>query len=196
MKSLIVVSAPSGSGKTTICRALQKRRPDWRFSVSWTTRPKRFFETERFDYEFVTEEEFRQKVERGELLEYEEVHGYFYGTPRANVEKALSCGQTLFLEVDVKGGLAVKNAYPEDTLTIFIRPPSMEELRRRLRLRGSDSEVRIETRLKRMEMEMAYEDRYDYSVVNEDVDATVEEILDIVETEKHEIEIEGVEDGN
>jgi len=183
-KKLIVISAPSGSGKTTICRELQKIRPDWKFSVSLTTRTKRDYEKNGQDYEFVSTDEFRQKLSRGELLESEEVHGYLYGTPRYFIESALNSGDILLLELDVKGGIAIKEAYPENTITIFIRPPSVKELRRRLKGRGSDSEGRIKKRLERMEMEMAYESKYDYSVVNEDIEQTVKEIVDILETEK------------
>lgn len=187
-KSLIVISAPSGSGKTTICRMLQKTYPNWKFSVSLTTRQKRSYEKDGYDYRFISEKEFRRKVERGELLEYEEVHGHFYGTPRENIESVLGTGETLLLELDVKGGLAVKNAYPEDIITVFIRPPSIEELKRRLRGRGSDTETAIERRLERMRMEMAFENLYDYSVVNEDVETTVEEIVHILEAQESEME--------
>lgn len=179
---LIVISAPSGSGKTTICRALQKLHPEWKFSVSLTTRSKRSYERNGHDYRFVSEEEFRRRIERGEFAEFEEVHGDLYGTLHATLERALKDGDLLLLELDVKGGIAIKNEYPHDTVTFFIRPPSMEELITRLRGRGSDSEEAIERRLERMEMEMAKERFYDHSVVNENVEETIEEIEAILES--------------
>ena len=176
--SLVVISAPSGAGKTTICRELQKERPDWIFSVSCTTRPKREYEKDGFDYQFASQEEFDQMVKAGDLVEFEEVHGYMYGTVRNNVEKAIANGDVLLLEVDVKGGVAIKEAYPGHATTIFVRPPSEEVLKKRLRTRGADSEARITKRLERMKMEMAFEDQYDFSVVNDDITETVSTILD------------------
>ncbi|MFQ6674250.1 MAG: guanylate kinase, partial [Fidelibacterota bacterium] len=184
----MVISAPSGAGKTTICRELQKRRPGWKFSVSCTTRPKRDYENNGYDYEFVSEEEFHRRVNAHELVEHEEVHGYHYGTPRAAIEWALRNRDVLLLEVDVKGGISIKRAYPENSVTIFVRPPSLEELKQRLKGRGSDSEERIEKRLQRMDMEMAYEDQYDYSILNEDLDRTVEEVLAILEREEDQVQ--------
>lgn len=175
---LVVISAPSGAGKTTICRELQKERPDWIFSVSCTTRPKREYEKDGFDYTFVSSEEFDQMVTAGGLVEYEEVHGYMYGTVRENVEAAIENNDVLLLEVDVKGGVAIKAAYPEHATTVFIRPPSKEVLKKRLRKRGTDSEARITKRLERMKMEMAFEGQYDFSVVNDEITNTVSTILD------------------
>lgn len=183
-RKLIVISAPSGSGKTTICRELQRIHPDWKFSVSCTTRPRREYEKNGFDYEFVSEEEFKRRIDNGELVEYEDVHGYFYGTPRKTVELALQNGQTLLLDVDVKGGITIQDVYPENTVTVFIRPPSIEELKRRLKGRGSDSEGGIQKRLDRMDMEMSYESIYDFSIVNENIDRTVRKIVDILEYHK------------
>ena len=185
-KNLIVISAPSGSGKTTLCRELQKARPEWNFSLSYTTRPRRDYEKDGYDYEFVSEEEFSRRVKADALVEYEEVHGYLYGTPREVIESVLRNGDMLLLEVDVRGGISIKEAYPDPTLTIFIRPPSVEELKRRLRIRGSDSEIRITKRLERMEMEMGYESLYDYSVVNDNIERTLGEIVNIIESEQNE----------
>ena len=174
--NLIVIAAPSGAGKTTIARKLQKKYPGWQFSVSCTTRPRRSYEKDSQDYEFISDEEFWSRKEAGSLLEFEEVHGYMYGTPTASVESALGNGTVLILEVDVNGALAIKEAYPEDAVTVFVHPPSLESLKVRLRKRGSDSEDRIEERLKRASMEMEKSDRFDLEVVNEDVDEAVEEI--------------------
>ncbi len=173
---LIVISAPSGAGKTTIARKLQEKYPGTQFSVSCTTRPRRSYEKHSTDYEFISYEEFKNRQETGSLLEYEKVHGYMYGTPTAVVESSLKNGIVLILEVDVNGALAIKSAYPEESVTIFVHPPSMESLKMRLRKRGSDSEERIEERLKRVNMEMGKSDQFDLEVVNENLDEAVEEI--------------------
>ena len=182
MKNLIVISAPSGAGKTTICRELQKRRPDLEFSVSCTTRPKRSYEIDGIDYEFINEQEFQKRVDNDELVESEKVHGYLYGTSRKVIERTIAGGKLLLLEVDVKGGLAIKSSYPEATLAIFIMPPSEDELIHRLRNRGSDSEKRIAKRLERMELETSYQPKYDITVVNEKLDEAVTEILESIES--------------
>ncbi|MBH31891.1 MAG: guanylate kinase [Candidatus Marinimicrobia bacterium] len=173
---LIVISAPSGAGKTTIARKLQERYPGWRFSVSCTTRPRRSYEKHSTDYEFISDEEFKNRQKAGALLEYEEVHGYMYGTPTAVVESSLSNGTVLILEVDVNGALTIKAAYPGESVTVFVHPPSMESLKVRLRKRGSDSEERIEERLKRVNMEMEKSNQFDLEVVNENLDEVVNEI--------------------
>jgi len=182
MMNLIVISAPSGAGKTTICRELQKRRPDLEFSVSCTTRPKRSYEIDGVDYEFINKQEFQRRIAHDELVESEEVHGYFYGTSRKIVEQTIAEGKMLLLEVDVKGGLAIKESFPNVTLAIFIMPPSEDELIRRLRNRGSDSEERIAKRLERMELETSYEPKYDITVVNEDLDEAVTAVLESIES--------------
>lgn len=187
-RNLIIISAPSGTGKSTICREIQHRRSDWEFSVSCTTRPKRTYEKDGFDYLFLTEEEFQKKIENEELFEYEEVHGYLYGTPNNSIENAITDGEMLLLEVDVKGGLTFKNSFKENTLTIFIKPPNKEELVKRLRHRGSDSDDRIEKRLERMDLELSYEDRYDYTVINNTLNETVNQIIHIVENQKEEVQ--------
>ncbi|MFQ6616291.1 MAG: guanylate kinase [Fidelibacterota bacterium] len=187
-KNLVVISAPSGSGKTTICRELQKRRPRWRFAVSCTTRPPRDYENNGYDYEFLSEKEFFRRVDSGELVEHEEVHGYLYGTPRAEIDWALENDEVLLLEVDVKGGISIKEAYPRHALTVFVKPPSLEELKERLRNRGSESEEHIEKRMERVVMEMAYEDQYDVSVVNDNLGDTVGRIIQVIEETKQEVE--------
>ncbi|MCH8011962.1 MAG: guanylate kinase [Candidatus Marinimicrobia bacterium] len=187
-RNLIIISAPSGTGKSTICREIQYRRPDWDFSLSCTTRPKRSYEKDGFDYLFLTEEEFKKKIDNGELFEYEEVHGYLYGTPNNSIENAIINGDMLLLEVDVKGGLAFQNSFKENTLSIFIKPPNREELVKRLLHRGSDSDDQIEKRLERMDLELSYEDRYDYTVINNTLKETVDQIIHIVENQKEELQ--------
>lgn len=195
-RNLVVISAPSGSGKTTICRELLKRKPRWRFAVSCTTRPPRHYENNGYDYEFISETEFSRRMEAGELVEYEEVHGYLYGTPRSEIEWALKNHEVLLLEVDVKGGISIKEAYPDETLTLFVKPPSLEELRHRLRNRASESEQRIENRLERVIMEMTYEDQYDISVVNDNLGETVDRIIQVIEEPEHQVESKGGSDGS
>ncbi|MEE2876399.1 MAG: guanylate kinase [Candidatus Neomarinimicrobiota bacterium] len=174
---LIVISAPSGAGKTTIARKLQERYTSWKFSVSCTTRPRRSYEKDSQDYEFITDEEFRKRQKAGSLLEYEQVHGHMYGTPSLLVESALSNGTVLILEVDVNGALAIKEAYPEESVTVFVHPPSREILKARLKKRGSDSEQRIKERLKRAGMEMQKANQFDLEVTNVNIDDAVDEIV-------------------
>ena len=173
---LIVISAPSGAGKTTIVRKLQELHPGWQFSVSCTTRQKRDYEKDADDYEFITAEEFSKRIENRELLEYEEVHGHMYGTPRAMVDSALQNGTDLILEVDVNGALAIKKVYPDESATVFIHPPSLDVLKNRLRKRGADSEERIEERLKRAAMEIEKSPGFDIEVINSDIEQAVTEI--------------------
>lgn len=177
----MVISAPSGSGKTTVCKRLLQQRPDWEFSVSATTRPRRASERDGVDYWFLSLENFRHRLVAGDFVESEEVHGDLYATPRKPLESALRSGRTLLLEVDVKGGIAIRSAFPSETLTIFLRPPSVEELVRRLKRRGSESEERIRKRLERVEMEMDYEKQFQHSVINGDLETTVAALLGIIE---------------
>ncbi len=180
MKNLIAISAPSGSGKTTLCRELQQRNPEIQFSVSCTTRPKRNYERDGYDYYFLTDEEFRELIAEDALVEYENVHGYFYGTMKKTVDKAVATGKLLLLEVDVKGAMSIKEMYPSRTITIFIMPPSIEELKVRLHHRGTDSEERIKKRMERLKTELAYKDRFDYVVVNDNINNATEKLISII----------------
>ncbi len=174
-KNLIAISAPSGTGKTTLCRSLQKLDASLNFSVSCTTRPKRQYEKEGFDYSFISEEDFRNKITLHEFIEYEEVHGYLYGTLKSSLDDAIKHDQLLLLEVDVRGAMTIKALYPEHSLSVFILPPSLGDLQKRLESRGTDSEKRIQKRLERLELEMGYKERFDYSIINDEIEiATIE----------------------
>lgn len=184
MKYFIIISAPSGSGKTTLCRALEKKDPKISFSISCTTRPRRNIETEGVDYFFVDNNEFKKMVDRDEFAEYEEIHGnYFYGTLKRTLDDSLREKKILLLELDVQGAMSVKKLYPDNNLSIFVLPPSLEDLRTRLKKRGTDSPERISKRLERLSHEMEYKKYFDHVVINDQVDHAVDEIIEII---KHE----------
>ncbi len=179
---LIVVSGPSGVGKSTIVRGLLERSDDLELSVSMTTRRARKGESEGDEYTFVSDEQFRAARDRGELLEWAEVHGNLYGTPAAFVEETLARGRNVLLEIDVQGGMSVKKRVPEAVL-IFLLPPSRRELERRLRGRATDDEDTIKRRLENAEKELEFYVHYDYLVVNEDVERCTDDVLSIVLSE-------------
>lgn len=178
--SIVVLTAPSGSGKTTIARRVLEAVPEMRFSVSATTRPPRPNERDGIDYHFMSVDEFRRRVRKGDLLEYEEVYpDRFYGTLRSEVETATP-EKPVMLDVDVKGALSVKRMFGDRALVIFIRPPSIESLEERLRLRGTESAETLRQRLDRATVELGYEKEFDAVVVNDDVEKAVSETLRIV----------------
>ena len=184
MKNLIILSAPSGSGKTTLCRALQRRDESIRFSVSCTSRKKRKGEINGVDYTFLTDQEFKKRIENGEFAEWEQIHGnYYYGTLKAILEAAIQHQELLLLELDVKGAMSIKNIYSEKTLSIFVEPPSMDDLYTRLVKRGTDSEERIAKRLERLTAELEYKSNFDHHIINDDVRHAVDEIMDIIQHE-------------
>ena len=191
---LIVISGPSGAGKTTLCSMLLKEFPNLEFSVSFTTRPPRPGEVNGKDYWFVSKEEFLKRIEEGDFLEWAEVYGNLYGTSKSQIEKALKEGKNLLLVLDTQGALRVKELFPEAVL-IFILPPSLEELERRLRKRGADGEEVIARRLKEAEREMEKAELYDFVVVNDDLEGAFKELREIVReiTENEEEEEEGYE---
>ncbi len=184
MKNLIIISAPSGSGKTTLCRALQKREESIRFSVSCTTREKRNGEVDGVDYTFLTNQEFEKRLNHGEFAEWEQIHGnFYYGTMKTAIEAAIQRRETLLLELDVKGAMSIKKLYPEQTISIFVEPPSLDDLRTRLVKRGTDSEERIAKRLERLSSELEYKTNFDHHVINDDVGHAVDEIMNIIQHE-------------
>ena len=184
MKNLIILSAPSGSGKTTLCRALQRRDESIGFSVSCTSRKKRKGEINGVDYTFLTDQEFKKRIENGEFAEWEQIHGnYYYGTLKAILEAAIQHQELLLLELDVKGAMSIKNIYSEKTLSIFVEPPSMDDLYTRLVKRGTDSEKRIAKRLERLTAELEYKSNFDHHIINDDVKHAVDEIMNIIQHE-------------
>lgn len=177
---LVVISAPSGAGKTTIAKEIMKRNPSLGFSVSATTRPRRHDEEDGKAYYFLTEEEFKRMVAEGKFVEWEEVYpGRFYGTLRSEVDRLIESGHDVLFDVDVKGGLAIKARYP-DACLIFIRPPSVEALRQRLQRRQTESAETIARRLERVPLEMELGKKFDHQVVNDVLDEAVEEVQEIV----------------
>lgn len=180
MKNLITISAPSGSGKTTLCKALQKVMTDIEWSTSYTTRSQRNIELDGEDYNFISHDEFEDLIVAQNLAEWENVHGFYYGTPKSTLENAIKYDKTVLLEMDVKGAIRINELYPENSFSIFIIPPSIEHLRERLKNRGSDSDKRIEIRLQRFQQEMGYQERFDHVMINEDLNVATQELINVV----------------
>ncbi len=176
---LFVVAAPSGAGKTSLVWALMERDPSLRFSVSYTTRPRRAAEEHGRDYFFVSRDEFERMVEAGEFIEHARVFDNCYGTARQQVEQSLAAGQNLLLEIDWQGARQIRSAMPE-AVTVFILPPSRAELERRLRGRGTDSEEVIQRRLRDAAGDMTHWPEFDHVVVNDDFGVALAELGDIV----------------
>ena len=181
---LLVLTAPSGAGKTTIARRLMGAVPGLRFSISATTREARPGETHGVDYFFLSSSEFRRRLDAGAFVEHEEVYpGRFYGTLREEIERiaGLDDVRAVVLDVDVKGALNVKRLYGDRALTLFVRPPSLAALADRLRQRGTEAEDRIAVRLERAQMEMATAGEFDAVVVNDDLETAVAETVGLTE---------------
>ncbi|MCB2355413.1 guanylate kinase [Clostridium estertheticum] len=179
---LIVISGPSGAGKGTVCEALLKKNDFW-ISVSATTRSPRNAEIEGVNYYFISREEFLERIKSKDFLEYAQVYGNCYGTPKSEVLKVLESGRDVILEIDIQGALKVKMAYPNG-LFIFILPPSMEELRNRITNRGSETPESLMTRFASAHEEISFVSKYDYAVVNDTVDSACEKIQSIVIAER------------
>lgn len=180
---LIIFSAPSGSGKSTIVQYLMKEHPELRlvFSVSCTSRAPRGTERNGIDYFFLSPDEFRQKISKGEFLEYEEVYqDKFYGTLKSQVDSQVNRGENVVFDVDVKGGCNIKKYYGNRALSVFIQPPSVEELRRRLLGRATDAPEVIEQRLSKAAYELTFADRFDKVIVNDDLAIAKAEAYQIV----------------
>lgn len=183
MGKLIIFSAPSGSGKSTIINYLLEEHPELKlaFSISATSRPPRGKEQHGVEYFFLSPEEFRQRIDKGEFLEYEEVYpGRFYGTLKAQVEKQSEEGQNVLFDVDVKGGVNIKQYYGNRALSLFIQPPSIDELRSRLEKRGTETPEVINDRIARAEFELGFASQFDKVVVNDDLEVAKAETLQII----------------
>ena len=180
MRNLIAISAPSGTGKSTLCEEVRRKKPEIKFSVSCTTRPKRNYEKDGINYYFLTEDEFKSKIKNNELLEYEEVHGYYYGTLINTLKNAISSKELMLFDVDVNGAMSIKKKYPRNTLTIFILPPSIEDLKVRLINRGTDSRKIIKKRLERTNKEMKFKDKFDTFMINDDLSSAVKKLNEII----------------
>jgi guanylate kinase len=181
---LIVLSSPSGAGKTTISRLLMESDHEITMSVSATTRPKRPGEVEDVDYHFVEDAEFEQMITAGEFVEWAPVFGYRYGTPKNPVKAALKAGRDILFDIDWQGTQQLQAAMGEDLVTIFILPPSMRELERRLRARGTDSAEVIQDRMARAASEISHWPEYEYVLVNTDADQCLAQVRSIVAAER------------
>jgi len=181
---MLVLSSPSGAGKTTISRRLLDTDDNLSLSISATTRPARPGEVEGKDYFFVEESQFNAMVDDGELLEYALVFGNNYGTPRAPVERALEAGRDVLFDIDWQGTQQVREAARDDLVSVFILPPSTEELERRLYARAQDSEEVVRGRMAKAADEMSHWAEYDYIIINDDVDKSVEQVEAILTSER------------
>ena len=183
---LLVFTAPSGSGKTTIVRHILSKFPEAGFSVSATTRDRRRNEIHGKDYFYLSVETFRLWISMDAFAEWEEVYpGQFYGTLCSEIDRLTKMGQHVIFDVDVKGAISIKELYPEKTLTIFIKVPSMELLEKRLRQRGNDSEASIQRRIEKATYELTFEPRFDTVLINDDLESTLLKAEDIVQNFLH-----------
>lgn len=183
---LVVISAPSGGGKTSIIQGiLNTRQPDFTYSISVTTRLPRPGERHEHDYFFVTEEEFEKKIRENGFVEWAGVHNHHYGTPRAKLDESLAAGKFVIMDLDVQGGLNVKKIYGDRAILIFIKPPSMESLQARLRGRNTDSPEDIDVRLQAAKRELVMAEQYDYIIVNNELRDTVKQVIAIIDAHRH-----------
>lgn len=179
---LLILAAPSGGGKSTMARRLLEDFDQLRFSVSATTRASRPGERDGIDYQFLSEEEFNEKIQAGEFLEWEEVYnGTKYGTLQRTIENELKKGYFVLLDIDVLGAMNVKRKFGDRALVIFIAPPSLDILKQRLMNRGSESDQSLESRLDRAKKEMLYADKFDHRVVNDNLEETYQTIKQIAD---------------
>lgn len=179
---LVVISSPSGGGKTTIIRkVLDSANGNFEYSVSATTRPRRVNEVDGRDYYFMDKDKFEEQLKCGDFVEWAEVHSYHYATPKSKLELWLNEGKIILLDLDVDGGLEIKKKYGDLSLLIFIKPPSVDSLVQRLKSRKTESAAQIQKRLERLPKEMQKAELYDYQIVNKNLDETVHKVLDIVQ---------------
>ena len=192
MRNLIAISAPSGTGKSTLCEEVRRKKPEIKFSVSCTTREKRINEKDGVDYNFISKKEFINGINNGRFAEWEKVHdNNYYGTTLDTLTNSIQHNNLLLMELDVKGALSIINLYPNKTLSIFIKPPNLEELKLRLQNRGTETDKSIERRLKRFDDELSYKSYFDFHILNDPVNMAVIEILNIITHQN-----EGVNNGS
>ena len=183
---LIILAAPSGTGKSTICKELIKRNKNWNFSVSVTTREPRDGEIDNKDYKFITNSEFEHFVKFGDFIEWEIVHGNKYGTLWATIDDALEQKKVMILDIDVKGAMSIYEEHPDETILIFIEPPGLnineqkEILNERLVKRGNEQELAIKHRLKRFETEMEFKEKFSHHFVNENLTKTINDVEKLI----------------
>jgi guanylate kinase len=176
---LIVVAAPSGSGKTSIAHEILRRHKDIEFSISATTRPRRGNEVDGKDYYFISRDEFEQGIKEQKFIEHENIYGDYYGTPKSEIQRVVGAGKSILFDVDVNGAISIKKQYPEAIL-IFIKPPSVEVLYSRLVNRKTDSPESLKKRLERVPLELLKENEFDYRIVNDDLERAVAEVERII----------------
>jgi guanylate kinase len=177
---LFIISGPSGAGKSTILSKILSKRPQLQYSISYTTRSPRGDEQDGVEYRFISEAAFRKKIEAGELAEWAEVHGSLYGTSAIFLEETLAAGKDILFDIDVQGAKRLSDKYPE-AVSVFVTTPNIEELKKRIMKRGTDSSEAVERRLKNAEAEMAQAHLYDHVVVNDDINETVSRLEAILE---------------
>lgn len=178
---VIIVSAPSGAGKTSIVRHLLEEVPELKFSISATTRHKRDYEEDGKDYYFITPENFKERLANDEFLEWQEVYdNQYYGSLKCEVERIWNNGQTVIFDVDVLGGLNIKKFYGDNALAVFIEPPTIEELVNRLKKRGTETEESLKKRVDKAEYEMSFANQFDKIVLNDDLKTAQQEMIDLV----------------
>lgn len=180
-EKMIIVCAPSGTGKTTIVKAILPHFPKISFSVSATSRPPRKGELDGKDYYFLSQEEFEKKIAENDFIEWEEVYpGSYYGTLRSELDRIWGQNQQVIFDVDVLGGINIKNQYPENSLAIFFMPPSLEILRKRLEGRGTETPESLQKRIDRASYEMGFSDQFDKTIINDELDRAIEETKTVI----------------
>lgn len=186
---LVVISAPSGGGKSTVIRRLLERGDSrFSYSTSMTTRPRRENEVDGKDYIFVSEDEFSRRIENGDFVEWAIVHDHYYGTPKESIERMLAEGRTVLLDIDVQGGLELKRHYKDRAFLIFIMPPNLQALEQRLRNRNTESEEEVSRRLAAVPREIEYAAQYDKIVVNENLEETVSRVMELIDKKHQSLE--------
>jgi guanylate kinase len=181
-RKLVIIAAPSGAGKTSVTRYLLNHLPDQlAFSISCATRPSRNNEKDKLDYYFISVDEFKKRIEQGDFVEWEMVYeGKYYGTLKSELERIWSVHKSPLLDVDVNGGVNVRQIYPDNSLSLFIEPPSMDELERRLRSRGTESEESLKARIAKASFELTYKNQFDKVIINDNLDRACAEAEQIV----------------